>query len=160
LVNGIVYSVNYAGNIGNSQGYGGEVHLQGHRQDWHWDLSYSYSHVTDSPAFTAYNQVSYAHSTPSNHINAAFGYRNGGWELDATLRYLTGSDMLRSSDGGLTSHFVATPAYFTAGARIAYSTDELLTFALDGISLQSHNQQTSAYPDIQRQILASVTRRF
>lgn len=160
LVNGIVYSVNYAGNIGNSQGYGGEVQLQGHRQDWHWDLSYSYSHVNDSPAFTAYNQVSYAHSTPSNHFNAAFGYSKGGWELDATLRALTRSNMLRSSDGGLTSHFVATPAYFTLGARIAYSTDQLLTFALDGISLQSHNQQTSAYPDVQRQILASVTRRF
>ena len=81
-------------NVGNSQGWGGELELQGkHPLGFRWDASYSYQTIRDSDLVS--QTLDYANSAPEHHLRLLLGYTTGKWEFDTNGQYVTSTDMLR-----------------------------------------------------------------
>jgi len=160
VVDGLALGISPSANSGNSKGWGGEIQLKGSKGPWRWDASYSYSRVNDGPTLGQAYGLSFDQSTPEHHLRFWGGYSTGKWEFDGNVQYLTGTDMLRSTDGGASSHFIPTGAYTSVGGRIAYTIMNGLVAAISGVNIQSHIQVTSPYPALERQILGTLTKRF
>lgn len=160
MIGGVPYTVSTSANLGNSKGFGGELELDGARGGLHWDLSYSLSRVVDWPNFTASDNVSFDHSAPEHHLRAWIGYSTGNWEFDGNVQYLTGTDMPRSLDGGMSDALVPIGAYFSLGGRVAYSFGDGTTLSVDTTNLQAARIKASPYPELQRQVFAALTHKF
>ena len=159
ILQGQTYYVDPSGNMGNSTGWGGEIELKGTRDGLRWDLSYSLSQVSDPVGFKA-AVISYAHSAPNHHLRAWLGYGSGPWSVDGNIQYLSATDMLRSADGGNTEQFMPVSAYVSIGGRVGYSVTPNLTVAISGTNIQCATVNTSPYPEVERQVLGTVTMGF
>jgi iron complex outermembrane receptor protein len=145
-------------NVGNSSGLGYEIELKGHHPSgFRWDGSYSFQEVRDA-ALVA-QTLGNAKSAPQHHFRALVGYTNGPWEFDTNAQYVTSSAMLRSVASSVTSQ-VQTEGYFTVAARVGYKVTDNASIALTGFNVTQDTTATSAYPQVQRQVLLTLTDHF
>ncbi len=146
-------------NVGNSEGWGGELELQGtHPLGFRWDTSYSYSSVADSQ--TVKELVGYDKSTPTHHLRLSLGYTTGKWDFDGHGQLVTASALQR---GSLTSTYnIPTPVsgYASLGGRIGYNIRDTMTLAVMGTNVTNAVTVTSPYPAVERQVLVSLTNKF
>ena len=89
-------------NVGNSQGWGGEIELKGDHDGFRWDASYSLSRVDDGAQ--AESTLDYNNSAPEHHFRLVGGYTWKQWEFDGNGQYVTSTDMLEKQWGGRESH--------------------------------------------------------
>jgi len=156
---GTVYALFIAENVGNSHGYGGEIELKGHSPEgFRWDASYSLAKVVDTNSVLS--TVDYQGSSPESHFRLLLGYTTGSWEFDTNGQYVTGLNMIRSTDSGILALPTPVGGYTSVSARIGYKIDERFTLALSGTNLTQANTNESAYPAIERQLFLTLTGRF
>jgi iron complex outermembrane receptor protein len=150
--------VAYSVNIGDSNGWGGEIQLKGQNHSgFRWDASYSLAIVKDQSGVTKALGVGYQDSTPEHHMRLLLGYSIGAWEFDMNGQYL-GSFLTRRTAGAGFSE--ETPAYTSLSARIGYALNEHLTLGLSGTNLSQAETQSSAFPAVDRQILLTLSARY
>jgi len=141
-------------NIGSSNGLGGEVELVGKSPEgFRWDASYSYASVGDSALVL--QDFGYEDSTPMHHFRLLLGYTTGPWEFDTNAQYLTSRILFR-----LNTSRQESDGYTSVGGRIGYQITPGMTVALSGTDLTSPNTQESPYPDVERQVMLSLTAKF
>ncbi|MDE2029191.1 MAG: TonB-dependent receptor [Alphaproteobacteria bacterium] len=151
--------LSYPTNVGDSQGWGGEIEIKGkHPSGFHWDASYSLAEVRDSGLAAA--GLHYSGSAPEHHFRLWGGYTTGPWEFDAHGQYATSTDMLRTVSIGSNPTLVATAGYFTMGGRIGYKVSDHVTVAASFFNVTQDHLTTSAYPAIERQALLTLTGKF
>jgi outer membrane receptor for ferrienterochelin and colicins len=159
LLNGVPAPVVLTENVGNSAGWGGEIQLKGSSPSgFRWDLSYSYSRVADQGLVKT--TVDYQGSAPQHHVRVILGYTRNNWEFDVNGQVVSGTNMLRSLDGGSTQSPFPVRGYTSVSGRIGYRFNSNLTFALSGTNLNQSVTKESPYPAIRRLVLASLTARF
>ncbi len=157
VINGVTYQYGQTINVGNSSGYGGEVQFKGKNPSgYRWDASYSFTRVTDSGQ-SVIDNVNYQGSAPQHHLRLLLGYTTGPWELDGKGQYLSSSNMLRTSDGGVTFPPVRTDGYLTFSGRVGYKINDNFTAAVSGTNLNRHELGASPYPAIERQLFLTLT---
>lgn len=148
---------NYAQNVGDSHGWGGEVQVKGeHPSGMRWDASYSFVRVDDQSGVRTL--TNYQDSTPRHHLRLLLGYSTGPWEFDGSAHYVTSTAMVRdilSSTAPL-----RTSGYASLGGRIGYRLDKRFTVALSGTNISSKTTQVSAFPAVERQVFVSLTGRL
>ncbi len=153
--NGIV---GQAINVGTSKGWGGEVEVKGKSPSgFRWDGSYSYQTIRDNNLVAA--TLNYAKSAPQHHFRGLLGYTTGPWEFDVNGQYVTSTAMLRSVVTNTAAVEVATSGYASFGGRVGYAINDHVTLATSLYNLTT-NATTSAYPDVERQALMTLTGRF
>jgi iron complex outermembrane receptor protein len=146
------------GNVGNSQGYGGEIEIKGsHPSGYRWDASYSFSRVADEGDVKS--SLDYEGSAPMHHVRLLLGYTTGPWEVDGFAQLVTATNMLRGNSDD-TAYPTYTNGYETVSGRIGYKISDNLTFAVSGTNLNAHTLQVSPYPAVERQIFATLTGKF
>lgn len=146
-------------NVGNSQGWGGEIELKGSNpQGFRWNASYSYSRDVDSSGVA--QMLGYDGSTPAHHLRLSGGYTIGAWEFDSSGQVVSSSYMLHSLDGGVTRTPGSTGGYFSLSGRIGYNITDNFTLALSGANLTRADTQESPFPAIERQVLLGLTGHF
>ncbi len=146
-------------NVGNSQGWGGELDLKGkHPTGFRWDASYSYARVADSN--TVASVLNYQGSTPQHHFRLSGGYTTGPWEFDANGQYLTASNMMRVNSALSTFAPSSTDDYVSIGGRIGYKISDTFTAALSATNINSAAVQESPYPAVERQVFLTLTGKF
>jgi outer membrane receptor for ferrienterochelin and colicins len=158
VVLGGAYTLFITENIGSSHALGGEIELKGSHEGYRWDASYSLAKVTENAL--VHTSLDYQGSAPESHFRLLLGYSTGPWEFDANGQYVTSLDMLRSTDGGLSSQFTPIGGYASLSGRIGYKIDERFTLALSGSNLTRANTQESAYPAVERQAFLTLTGHF
>ena len=142
-------------NVGNSQGWGGEVELKGAKDGFHWDASYSLSRVNDGAQ--AESTLGYDGSAPEHHFRLVGGYTWKQW-VDANGQYVTSTIMLRST--GLAENPIAESGYYSFGGRIGYNITDRFTLALSGTNLNRQYIQENPFPAVERTALVTVTGKF
>lgn len=148
---------NYAQNVGDSHGWGGEVQLKGeHPSGMRWDASYSYARVSDDDGVRTF--LNYQDSAPRHHVRLLLGYSTGPWEFDASAHYVTKSGMIRNRL--LSTEPVFTDGHTSLSGRIAYRFGDRYTLALSGTNLSQKVTQVSAFPAVERQVFVSLTGKF
>ncbi len=159
LLNGLPAPVVLTENVGNSAGWGGEIQLKGSSPSgFRWDMSYSYSRVTDQGPVKS--TVDYQGSAPQHHVRVILGYTRQNWEFDMSAQVVSGTNMLRSLDGGSTQSTFLVRGYSSISGRIGYRINDHWIAALSGTNLAQSVTTESPYPAIQRLVLASLTARF
>ena len=159
LLNGVPAPVSIAQNVGNSQGWGSEIELKGSSPSgFRWTASYSYARVLDQGDVKSL--VDYQGSAPQHHVRLLVGYTHGDWEFDLHGHLLSGTNMLRSLDGGSTQAAFRVGGYTAVSGRIGYRLNDNWTVALSGTNLTQPATTASPFPAIQRLVLATVTSRF
>ena len=159
MLNGVPAPVVLTENVGNSAGWGGEIQLKGASPSgFRWDLSYSYARVADQGLVKT--AVDYQGSSPQHHFRVLLGYSVNRWEFDLNGQLLTGTNMLRSLDGGSTQSMFLVRGYTSLGGRVGYRINDNVTASLSGTNLTEAVTRESPYPSIQRLFLASITARF
>ncbi len=123
-----------------------------------WDASYSFTRVTDSQ-YTL-EEIDYQGSAPQHHVRLGLGYTIGPWELDGNVQGVTGTDMLRSNDGGIDETIMPAGGYVSVAGRVGYKITETVTAALSGTDLTRQVVSQSPYPAVERQIFLNLTARF
>jgi hypothetical protein len=158
-INGVPAQSNYAQNVGDSHGWGGELQLKGdHPSGFRWDVSYSYAHVTDeSDAAKAY--LNYGGSAPKSHLRLLLGYSTGAWEFDQNTHYVSSTNLLRNV-GAIQVTPVHTDGYLSVGARIGFRVNDTFVLSLSGTNLDRHVTKVSPYPAVERQIVLGLTGKF
>ena len=159
MLNGVPAPVVLTENVGNSAGWGGEIQLKGNSPSgFRWDVSYSYARVADVGVVKS--TVDYQGSSPQHHVRLLIGYTRDKWEFDMNAQAVTGTNMLRSLDGGSTQSAFLVRGYTSLSGRIGYQITDHLTVALSGTNLSQAVTQESPYPAIRRLILASLRAKF
>ena len=157
IIDGREALANYAQNVGDSRGWGGEVQLKGeHPSGVRWDASYSYARVSDDSGVLTY--INYQDSTPQHHLRLMLGYSKGSWEFDGSAHYVTSTAMIRNTL--LFTAPVHTDGYVSLSGRIGYRFDNRYTVALSGTNLSQKVTQVSAFPAVERQVFLSLTGKF
>ncbi len=158
FINGNVWLLEQALNVGDSHSIGSEIELMGKSQNgFRWDASYSWASVSDAQAVA--NTLGYEESTPVSHFRVLLGYTTGPWELDTNGQLVTSKDMLRNFQG---TSYVNTPTagYTSLSARIGYKLTDEFTLSLSGTNLAQAYTQNSPYPAIERQVFLGLTGHF
>jgi iron complex outermembrane receptor protein len=155
VVGGIVYVLKTAQNIGNSDGLGGEIDLNGTHGGFRWDASYSYQSIHDTPLVV--QKLDYANSAPKHQFRLNLGYTNDKWEADLHGQYVTSTDMLRFTTVLMP---IYTGAYYNLGGRLGYKLTDKITVSLSGTGLTSGITNQSAYPAVERRLMLNVTGNF
>ena len=157
VINGQPAVSNYAQNVGDSHGWGGEVQLQGsHPSGIRWDASYSYARAKDESGVRTF--LNYEGSSPRHHLRLVLGYSMGSWEFDGSAHYVTSTNMIRNRL--VTTVPVHTGGYASLSGRIAYRFGDRFSVALSGTNLSQRVTEVSAYPAIERQVFLSLTGKF
>ncbi|MGB9152940.1 MAG: TonB-dependent receptor [Alphaproteobacteria bacterium] len=145
-------------NVGNSQGWGGEIELKGsHPLGFRWDGSYSYQTIRDA-ALVA-QTLGYANSSPEHHLRLLLGYTTGKWEFDANGQYVSSTDMLHSS--GISAAVpTESPGYASVSGRIGYKVNDHVTVAASGVNINHQYLEASPYPEIEQQFMLTLTGKF
>ncbi|HEU5048160.1 MAG TPA: TonB-dependent receptor [Rickettsiales bacterium] len=143
-------------NVGNSQGWGGEIELKGTKDGFRWDASYSLSRVDDDAQ--AESLLYYNGSAPEHHFRLLGGYSWRQWEFDANGHYVTSTNMMRANQ--LTNVPVEQSGYATLGGRIGYNINDTYTLALSGINVNRQYIKESPFPAVERQVLFTLTGKF
>lgn len=146
-------------NIGNNQGWGGELQLKGAKDGFRWNASYSLAFVNDYSEQVS-SLLGYNRSAPEHQFRLMGGYTTGSWEFDAKGQYNTSTDMYFNPVGYPPINRVHTDPYFTLSARVGYNINEHLTMALSGTNLTRQYTTVSPYPQIERQLFLTMTGKF
>jgi outer membrane receptor for ferrienterochelin and colicins len=138
-------------NIGNMQGVGGELSLDGSSPGgWRWDISYS--------LFGAHQEFTYRvpqipydfnTATPTSEIVAKLGYSWRQWEADAAAKYQSQYTDDRYVSGAVEPFPVRN--FVALNARIGYNVTSRLTLAVTGDELTAPQiTQTADLPPDRR----------
>lgn len=148
-----------AQNVGGSHGWGAELELKGNESGFRWDASYSLARIIDEGEDVR-TLVDYQGSSPEHEFRLLLGYTTGAWEFDENTRYATGTNMLRSPDGGSLEYPTSTGPYLAVSGRIGYKITDNVTTALSGTTLTQSTTTESAWPAVERQVFLSLTGKF
>ena len=155
VVGGITYALKAAQNVGNSEGLGGEIDLNGKHDGYRWDASYSYQTSHNSPLVAQI--LDYARSAPNHQFRLLLGYANDKWDLNLHAQYSTSTDMLRLTKV-LERDYAG--AFYSLGGGVGYKLTDSITVSLAGTNLTRAVTNESAYPAVERQLLLNVTTTF
>jgi iron complex outermembrane receptor protein len=162
LTSGAPYSV--PTNIGESYAHGFTLGLKGVIYDnWRWGLSYRFEEISEqlsSFAQAGRQFVDYDHSTPKHLVVSNLGWARGKWEIDGYARYQSATAGLLPAVGGVGTTLVPLPEYVALDARVAYQLNKEWTFAASGQDLAHAQQRQTAGPNVERQVMGSVTFNF
>ncbi len=105
---------------------------------FHWSADTTYTSVTDQ-AFAGVNLVTrgvaFAQTTPKFRGNAAAGWADARWSVDAYVHYVSKFDSYT-----VASALAPVPAYASLAGRIAYQLSKGLTVAINGQNLGQSRQ--------------------
>lgn len=159
IIGGNTFMLYQSLNVGNSQGFGGEVELKGSTPaGFRWDASYSYARDVDSSGVAEF--LGYDGSTPAHHVRLNGGYTTGPWEFDANGQVVSSNYMLQRASVAAPFTNGSTGGYFTLGARVGYNINDNFTLALSGMNLSQAYTEESPFPEIERQVFLSLTGHF
>ncbi|HTB90978.1 MAG TPA: TonB-dependent receptor [Steroidobacteraceae bacterium] len=162
LTSGAPYSV--PTNIGESYAHGLTLGLKGVILDnWRWGLSYRLEEVSEQLASFAQDGrqfTDYDHSTPKHLVVTNLGWARGRWEIDGYARYQSATAGLLPAVGAVGTTLVPLPQYVALDARVAYQLDKAWTFAASGQDLAHAQQRQTEGPNVERQLMGSVTFNF
>ena len=162
LTSGVPYSV--PSNIGESYAHGFTLGLKGVVYDnWRWGLNYRFEEISEE--FSSFAQVGklfvdYDHTTPKHLIITNVGWARGRWEIDGYARYQSATAGLLPAAGADGTMLVPVAEYVAVDARVAYQLDKQWTFAASGQDLAHAQQRQTAGPNVERQLMGSVTFSF
>ena len=162
LTSGVPYSV--PSNIGESYAHGFTLGLKGVVFDnWRWGLNYRFEEISEE--FSSFAQVGklfvdYDHTTPKHLIVTNVGWARGRWEIDGYARYQSATAGLLLAAGADGTMLVPVAEYVAVDARVAYQLDKQWTFAASGQDLAHAQQRQTAGPNVERQVMGSVTFNF
>jgi len=162
LTSGVPYSV--PSNIGESYAHGFTLGLKGVVFDnWRWGLNYRFEEISEE--FSSFAQVGklfvdYDHTTPKHLIVTNVGWARGRWEIDGYARYQSATAGLLLAAGADGTMLVPVAEYVAVDARVAYQLDKQWTFAASGQDLAHAQQRQTAGPNVERQLMGSVTFNF
>jgi iron complex outermembrane receptor protein len=146
-----------SGNIGNMQGLGGELSLDGSSPGgWRWDLSYALFGAHQEFTYRA-PEIPYDFNTatPTSQIIAELGYSWRRWEADAAAKYQSQYTDYHSVDGAVEPHPVSN--FVTLDARICYDVTRRLTLAVTGDELTAPEiTETAALPPDRRVLFTAA----
>lgn len=151
---------NIADNIGNSDAYGIELELSGKLRDrFDWGIGYIYQKTDDDldngkDGNTILSSKEYEDGNPVHQLNFKLGYKDGPWELDSLVYYVSETDQMENEV------LINVDDYVGVNARVAYEFDSGVVLALKGQQLLESRVQTSVAPDIDRRVFVSVSKRF
>jgi outer membrane receptor for ferrienterochelin and colicins len=162
LTSGVPYSV--PTNIGESYAHGFTLGLKGVvYEDWRWGLNYRFEEISEQLApFAQVGRefVDYDHTTPKHLIVSNLGWARGKWEIDGYARFQSITAGLLPAAGAAGTTLVPVPEYVALDARVAYQLNKGWTFAASGQDLAHAEQRQTAGPNVQRQVMGSVTFNF
>jgi outer membrane receptor for ferrienterochelin and colicins len=162
LTSGVPYSV--PTNIGESYAHGFTLGLKGVvYEDWRWGLNYRFEEISEQLApFAQVGRefVDYDHTTPKHLIVSNLGWARGKWEIDGYARFQSITAGLLPAAGAAGTTLVPVPEYVALDARVAYQLNKGWTFAASGQDLAHAEQRQTAGPNVQRQMMGSVTFNF
>jgi hypothetical protein len=93
-------------------------------------------------------------------VRLILGYTGDRWECDMNAQAVSGTNMLRSLDGGVTQSTFPVNGYTSLASRVGYKIDERWTASLSGTNLSQAKTTESPFPAIQRLVLFAVTARL
>jgi outer membrane receptor for ferrienterochelin and colicins len=162
LTSGVPYSV--PTNIGESYAHGFTLGLKGVVYDnWRWGLNYRFEEISEQLASFAQvgrEFVDYDHTTPKQLIVSNVGWARGRWEIDGYARFQSITAGLLPAVGSTGTTLVQVPEYVALDARVAYQLNKGWTFAASGQDLAHAQQRQTAGPNVERQLMGSVTFNF
>jgi iron complex outermembrane receptor protein len=124
---------------------------------FHWRADYTYTDVDDD-AFLGANleagSAAFAQTTPKSRGNVGVGWAGGPWEADTNLHYVSKFQFY----GPPTMALERVKGFATLSARVAYRTDEGLTFAVSGQNLLQERQRQMTGLEAERQLLATISK--
>ena len=162
LTSGVPYSV--PSNIGESYAHGFTLGLKGVVFDnWRWGLNYRFEEISEE--FSSFAQVGklfvdYDHTTPKHLIVTNVGWARGRWEIDGYARYQSATAGLLLAAAADGTMLVPVAEYVAVDARVAYQLDKQWTFAASGQDLAHAQQRQTTGPNVERQLMGSVTFNF
>jgi outer membrane receptor for ferrienterochelin and colicins len=150
-------------NIGTSYAHGFTAGLKGIVCDWRWGLNYRFEEIGDR--FLPFAQdgtqfVDYEHTTPKHLINVNVGWAAIHWEIDGFARYQSAREGLLPVAGAVGTMLVPLSAYVAIDGRVAYQLNKEWTFAASGQNIAHAQQRQTAGPEVERQLMGSVTFNF
>ena len=103
--------------------------------------------------------VAFAETTPKFRGNAALGWNDDHWVLDAYLHYTSRFDTYAPAASG-SSVLVPTPGYLTLAGRVGYRISPGLVVAVSGQNLGSPRQiqGTAAGLQAPRRVILSLSK--
>lgn len=162
LTSGVPYSI--PTNIGESYSHGFTLGLKGIvYENWRWGLNYRFEEISEhlsSFAQEGRQFVDYDHTTPKHLIVTNVGWARGRWEIDGYARYQSATAGLLPAAGAGGTTLVPVAEYVAIDGRVAYQLDKQWTFAASGQDLAHAQQRQTAGPNVERQLMGSVTFSF
>jgi outer membrane receptor for ferrienterochelin and colicins len=150
--------------VGNSYAHGFTIGLKGVLADvWRWGLNYRFEEIADRLSAFAENGrqfVDYQHTSPKHLLNGNLGWARANWEIDAFLRYQSSTEALLPIAGVAGTTLIPLHGYASVDGRIAYQWNKRWTFAASGQNLFRPQQQQTAGPAVERQLMGSATFTF
>ena len=122
-----------------------------------WRADYTYTDVDDDAFLGANLQASsaaFAQTTPKSRGNVGLGWAGGPWEADTNLHYVSKFEFYGPPIMALTP----VKGFATLSARVAYRTDDGLTFAVSGKNLTQERQRQMTGLEAERQLLATISK--
>ncbi len=156
----------YAGNIGSSSSFGGELSLKGSSdQGWRWKGSYALVQIHDDVIVNGdyanpNSSVDNRHGSPTHVVTLGGGRTWRQFEMDCLGRWQSAYDDIAIANNGTSLARTRINDYLTFDARIGYTPIESVTLAVSGQQLNAKNQVTTAGPPIERRVFGTVTVKF
>jgi outer membrane receptor protein involved in Fe transport len=151
-------------NIGDSAAHGFSLALRGTLgESWRWGWNYRFEKIGDHFSPSAQGGtlfVDYQHTAPAHLANVNLGWSRGNWEIDGYARYTSARDGLVPVPGATGTALMPLAAYVSVDGRIAYKLNQRWTIAASGQNITHAQQRQTAGPEVERQILGSVTLDF
>ena len=151
-----------AANLGDSNAEGLELSARGVvGEAWRWSLSYRAEFVADDFVPSAAGGASvldFMHTTPKHLVKASLGWSKGNWEVDAYAGYQSNTSGLQP--GATKTVLVPVGAYVSLDGRLAYRLTDWATIAVSGQNLLQSSQRQTSGPDVERQVLATLSVNF
>lgn len=122
-----------------------------------WRADYTWTEVDDSP-FAGFNPVSrfvaFEQTTPSGRGNVGVDWKNGAWEADANLHYVSDFQFYDIVDGALKT----VKAHASLSSRVGYRTENGVTLALSGQNLLSERQKQTRALEAERRVQFTISK--
>ena len=146
-------------NIGRSRTDGLEISLEGAAGErWHWGVGYTRQDIDDDLTLPVeLTFVDFENTTPENIVVGNVGWQRGPWEVDAFLRYQSSFDGIIADPGTTSGMLVPIGSYATLDGRLGYAVNDRMTLSISGQNLNRSEQQQTAAPLVERQVLASLS---
>jgi outer membrane receptor for ferrienterochelin and colicins len=152
--------VNTGTNVGGSVTRGFEISLEAAvGEHWRWGASFTRQDIDDDLTLpVALTFVDFENTTPEAIFLGNVGWQSGRWEIDAFLRYQSSFDGIIDYTGGAAiAALVPIDSYTTLDGRVGYAVSDRMTLSIAGQNLNRSEQQQTAAPLVERQVLAAFT---